>query len=300
MNPQHLTRRRFLRDSSLLASALFLPPDFLFGQKKNADPHAEVCKQKFDFAAQQGLSEKTMSEIMAVIGWTFLDQPYTAHTLERPGKERLIVNLKEFDCVTFVENTLALSRCVKSKTMTFDQFKKQLQLIRYRNGKINGYPSRLHYFSDWIDDNEKKGVVKNVTRELGGVEFGKTCNFMSTHRDSYKQLSNDKFFDAIKRTEEDLTCRKHFYLPKEHIQSAREQILDGDIIGITTTIEGLDITHTGMAYRSQGYLRFLHAPLSVGNIQITKRTLVDYLATQEKSTGIMVARALEPRVQSLF
>lgn len=235
-----------------------------------------------------------MSEIMAMIGWTFLNQPYKAHTLEAPGKERLIVNLKEFDCVTFIETTLALSRCVKLKKMTFDEFKKQLQFIRYRGGKIDGYPSRLHYFSDWIDDNEKKGVVRNVTREIGGVEFEKTFNFMSTHRESYKQLSNSKFFDAIKRQEEDLTCRRHYYLQKEHIQSAREQILDGDIIGITTTIDGLDITHTGMAYRFQGYLRFLHAPLSVGNIQITKRTIVDYLAIQEKSTGIMIARPLEP------
>jgi hypothetical protein len=294
---RHYSRRRFLHDSSLLASAFLLPSGFLLAQKKSTKPHAEVCKQKFAFAAELGLPDKTMSEIMATMGWTFLNEPYKAHTLEAPGKERLIVNLKEFDCVTFVETTLALARCIKLKKMSFDEFKRQVQLIRYRTGKIDGYPSRLHYFTDWIDDNEKKGIVQNVTRELGGVEFEKTYNFMSTHRESYKQLSNTRVFEAIKRQEEDLTCRNHFYLQKEHIQSAREQILDGDIIGITTTIDGLDITHTGMAYRFQGYLRFLHAPLSVGNIQITKRTIVDYLAIQEKSTGIMVARPLDPTTQ---
>jgi hypothetical protein len=280
-----------------LAGALLLPSERLFSQKRSADPHAEICKQKFAFALEHGLAGKTMNEIVAMIGWTFLNQPYKAHTLEAPGKERLIVNLKEFDCVTFVETTLALARCIKLKKMSFDAFKRQVQLIRYRTGKIDGYPSRLHYFTDWIDDNEKKGIVKNVTRELGGVEFEKTYNFMSTHRESYKQLSNPRFFEAIKRQEEDLTCRNHFYLQKEHIQSAREQILDGDIIGITTTIDGLDITHTGMAFRFQGYLRFLHAPLSAGTIQITKRTIVDYLAIQEKSTGIMVARPLDPTTQ---
>lgn len=289
------SRRTFLRYSALAAGSAFLfPGEVLFGQKKS-DPHHLVLKQKFDFAATEGLSEKSMSEIIAAIGQSFLDAPYKAHTLEVKGKERLVVNLKEFDCVTFVESTLALSRCIKLKRTTYDEFKKQLQLIRYRNGKIIGYPSRLHYFSDWIDDNEKKGVVKNVAQQLGGVPFEKTINFMTSHRDSYKQLNSDTFFDAIKATEVELNAHKHFYIEKHNVQAAREQILDGDIIGITTTIDGLDITHTGMAFRLQGYLRLLHAPLSVGTVQITKRTIVDYLGQEESRTGIMIARPLEPR-----
>jgi hypothetical protein len=289
------SRRTFLKYSAVAAGSAFLfPESFLFGEKKS-DSNQEVLKQKFELASTEGLSEKTMSEVMASIGQSFLDAPYKAHTLEVEGKERLVVNLKEFDCVTFVENTLALSRCVKLKKTTFDEFKKQLQLIRYRSGKLNGYPSRLHYFSDWIDDNEKKGIVKNITQGLGGVPFDKTFNFMSTHRDAYKQLKNETFFDAIKVTEAKLNMREHFYLPKQNIQDAREMIQDGDIIGITTSIDGLDITHTGMAFRLQGYLRFLHAPLSAGTIQITKRTIVDYLGQYEKHTGIMIARPLEPK-----
>ncbi len=289
------SRRTFLKYSAVAAGSAFLfPASFLFGGKKS-DSNQDVLKQKFELATTEGLSEKTMSEVMGSIGQSFLDAPYKAHTLETEGKERLVANLNEFDCVTFVENTLALSRCIKLKKTTFDEFKKQLQLIRYRSGKLNGYPGRLHYFSDWIDDNEKKGIVKNITQGLGGVPFDKTFNFMSTHRDAYKQLKDETFFDAIKATEATLNTRKHFYLPKQNIQAAREMMQDGDIIGITTSIDGLDITHTGMAVRFQGYLRFLHAPLSTGAIQITKRTIVDYLAIQEQSTGIMIARPLEPK-----
>jgi hypothetical protein len=231
---------------------------------------------------------------MAAVGLSFLDAPYKEHPLEVAGKERLVVNLREFDCVTFVESTLALARCIKLRKMTYEEFKKQLQLIRYRGGRISGYPSRLHYFSDWIGDNESKRVVQDVTQELGGVPYDKTINFMSTHRSSYRQLSNPAYFRAIIATEAGLNKRLHSFIPKQNIQTARDSILDGDIIAITTSIDGLDVIHTGMAYRLQGYLRFLHAPLSAGTIQITKRTIVDYLAIHEKHTGIMVARPAEP------
>ena len=284
------SRREFLKYSAFAAgSALFFPELLLAGS-----PHEEAFKKTMAFAAAEGLADKSINEIVAAIGQSFLEAPYKEHTLEVGTKERLVVNLKEFDCVTFVENSLALARCVKLRKTTFDEFKRQLQLIRYRGGKINGYPSRLHYFSDWIDDNERKGVVKNMALELGGAEFAKSIDFMSMHRSSYKHLKNEKYFAAIKNTETELNARKHFYIPKENVQAARDRILDGDIIGIVTSIEGLDITHTGMAFRFQGYLRLLHAPLSGGNIQITKRTIVDYLGQDEKRIGIMIARPQNP------
>jgi hypothetical protein len=288
------SRRDFLKYSALAAGSAFLFPDELLTGQKKPGPHEEVLKKKFDLAKSEGLADKSMSEVMGAIGQSFLEQPYKEHTLEQAGKERLVINLKEFDCVTFVENTLAISRCIKLKKTTFEDFKKQLQLIRYRGGKISGYPSRLHYFSDWIDDNEKKGIVKNVAQELGGSSFDKQINFMSTHRDSYKLLKTEQFYTAIKSQEAELNTRKHFFIQKQNVQAAREQILDGDIIGIATTIDGLDITHTGMAIRFQGYLRLLHAPLSGGSVQITKRTIVDYLGQEESRTGIMIARPVEP------
>ncbi len=284
------SRREFLRYSALAAGSVVFFPELLLA----GNPHQDVFNKTMAFAATEGLADKSINDIVAAIGQSFLEAPYKEHTLEVGTKEHLVVNLKEFDCVTFVENSLALARCIKLRKTTFDEFKRQLQLIRYRGGKINGYPSRLHYFSDWIDDNERKGVVKNMAMELGGTEFVKSIDFMSTHRSSYKHLKNEKYFAAIKNTETELNARKHFYIPKENVQAARDRILDGDIVGIVTSIEGLDITHTGMAFRFQGYLRLLHAPLSGGNIQITKRTIVDYLGQDEKRIGIMIARPQNP------
>jgi len=117
---------------------------------------------------------------------------------------------------------------------------------------------------------------------------------MSAHRSAYRQLKDASVYDAIVKTERDLNARKRFYLPKERMHAVEDQIRDGDVIGITTSMEGLDVTHTGFAYRSQGELRFLHAPLSAGTVQITKHALADYLDREQSRTGIMIARPLEP------
>jgi hypothetical protein len=288
-----LSRRIFLQYSVLAAGASLLPSRRLFAGSAK-DVHREILKAKFALATAEDLHAKPIGDVVAAIGVSFLGTPYKPHTLEVPGPERLVVNLQAFDCVTFVESVLAIARCTKLGSTTYEGFTKQLQFIRYRDGVIDGYPSRLHYFSDWIDNNEAKRVVRNVAPTLGGIPFEKTITYMSAHRSAYRQLKDASVYDAIVKTERDLNARKRFYLPKERMHAVEDQIRDGDVIGITTSMEGLDVTHTGFAYRSQGELRFLHAPLSAGTVQITKHALADYLDREQSRTGIMIARPLEP------
>ena len=42
--------------------------------------------------------------------------------------------------------------------------------MRYRGGKRRGYASRLHYFSEWISDGARRGLVRDLGAELGGAE----------------------------------------------------------------------------------------------------------------------------------
>ncbi len=116
--------------------------------------------------------------------------PLSVGTLESKGAEHLVVNLKEFDCFTFVENVTALVCLLTSPQHSFDAFRRILRKIRYRQGRVQGYPSRLHYFSDWIHDNQKKGFVRDVTRDLGGRPLKKAINFMTTHPELYPPLRN--------------------------------------------------------------------------------------------------------------
>ena len=259
------------------------------------DDDALLCAKKFDLAVSRSLARLPMNEAVVEIGKTFLGTPYVANALEVPGEEVLVVNMRGLDCVSFYENALVLARCIRMKKMTFDDYKRQLQFIRYRGGVIDGYPSRLHYTSDYFFDNEKKGIWRNVTKELGGVPLKKTINFMSTHPDSYRQLKeNEEFRKIVSAQEQEISSRETYYIPKENVESIAAKMQSGDIIGITTDIEGLDTSHTGIAVREQGRLVFMHAPLAGKKVEITESTLAEYLARNRRQTGIMMVRPLEP------
>jgi len=145
----------------------------------------EILEQLLDiYSAEQ---EATTSALMVKVGSFFLETPYVAHTLET-GEEQLVVNLREMDCTTFAENCLAITRTIKSEKQTFEQFTSELQIIRYRDGVIDGYPSRLHYFCDWIYNNAKAELIADMSQEIAHTPFPKQINFMSTHPDSYRQL----------------------------------------------------------------------------------------------------------------
>lgn len=258
------------------------------------DRHREICERTFSVAADMDLARRPIGEIVVEVGKLFIDAPYEAHTLEKPGEERLIINLEVFDCVTLVENTLALARCIKKGNTTFEAYTGELQMIRYRGGVLDGYPSRLHYFTDWIYDNELKGYVTNVSRDVGGAEpFRKEIRFMSENRDSYTQLSNEDFFRAIKKQEDVIDNREYFFIPKGNFHMYEMNMQDGDILGFTTNIRGLDIQHTALAIKVDERFHALHAPEVGRTVEITGRNLMEYMALNRRMTGLMVARPRE-------
>ncbi|MBU1099731.1 MAG: DUF1460 domain-containing protein [Bacteroidetes bacterium] len=256
----------------------------------------DVCESKFQLGISQNLTEEDIHTIIVEIAKSFLGVDYEAHSLESEGDEKLSIHLTGLDCYTFLESSLVISRLIKSERMTFDDYQSELQNVRYRNGKIAGYPSRLHYFSDWIFEMDSRGIAKDVTEDLGGECYSNKVDFMSTHPDSYKQLKNNSeivyFIAAI---EKDISARDYFFIPQEKIEKYEKGIMSGDIIGITTNINGLDIAHTGIAIRmNDGRIHLLHAPNVGKKVQITEASLAEYVKRNKIQTGIMVSRPLEP------
>jgi hypothetical protein len=160
---------------------------------------------------------------------------------------------------------------------------------------MDGYASRLHYFSDWIYNNTVKGILRNVTPRLGGVETEIDFSFMTSHSDLYPRLiDNPEFIDKIKEQEKKLSKKNYQYIPKEKIKQAEEKIINGDIIAFTSNIEGLDVNHVGLAIKKDdGRVYLLHAPDVGSNVQITEIPLAEYVNKGKRNTGIMVARATE-------
>lgn len=261
-----------------------------------SEEDVEVCNSKFLIAVKEDLKEKPISDVLVEIGKSFVGTEYLAHALETDGDEQLVINLSGLDCTTFIENSLALARCVKKGTTSFDDYLNELQFIRYRDGVINGYASRLHYFSDWIDNNVSKGVIEDETLQMGGTPIKFDLNFMSTHPDSYKQLEeNPDLIPIIQIQEEEISSRWYCYIPKEEFELKENLIESGEIIAITTTVVGLDIGHIGIAVKmDDGRIHLLHAPNVNTKVQITEEPLADYLMKYKRHSGVIVLKASEP------
>ena len=255
--------------------------------------YLEKDKLIFEKILQQFSTQKNkpIADLMVQVGAFFKETPYVAHTLEIVP-EQLVVNLRELDCTTFAESVLAIARTIKSKTPSFEQFAHELQNIRYRNGKIDGYTSRIHYFSDWIFENNKRNFIKDVSEEIAKIPYPLKVNFMSTHPASYIQLKDSMFIPVIAKQEKEISARQMFYIPEEKLAEFEHLLMVGDIVGITTNVKGLDISHVAILQRVAGSVHILHASSTAKKVILSEETLEEYLKSSKSATGIMVARPL--------
>lgn len=220
----------------------------------------------------------------------FLGKPYVAHTLEVNDKEQLVVNLREFDCTTFVESCMALVQVLKDDNPSFDRYCYRLHKIRYRGEEIEDYSSRLHYISDWAYEN--RDILINVSKKSKNYLETKQIDFISTHTDSYRQLkNNEELQNKIKKSETELNKRGGFYvIRKEDITDTGKSLKNGDIVAFATSLKGLDCSHIGLIYYEKGILKFIHASSAAKKVIIERRSLRDYCFDSKRCTGVMIFR----------
>jgi hypothetical protein len=267
------------------------------GSKPVAELDKSIVYQSKDKEIVQAIFDKFSGEknqpagdLVVLVGRFLLETPYVGQTLESDS-ERLVINLRQLDCTTFAENCLALTRTLKSEDISFNHFAGELKNMRYHQGKIDGYPSRIHYFSDWIYSNNLANLVRDISFEVGQVQYPLSVNFMSTHPGSYRQLSgHPELIPIIAEQEKTISSRAMYYIPKEAVAGIESQLRDGDIAGITTNVKGLDISHVVILIRVDGRIHLLHASSDARKVVISEKTLEDYLKGSKSATGIMVAR----------
>ena len=285
------------RIKSLLIFLLFVASNTLRGQAP-FDLEKVIYQAEDRNAVEEVLSlftenkEASNATLMVEVGNHFLGKPYVAHTLESDG-EQLVINVREVDCTTFAEYCLALSRTTQSAQSSFEQFAAELQRIRYRDGVVESYPSRLHYFCDWIYNNEQKGLIKDMSKHIAQTPLNKTIDFMSTHPDSYMQLKEDpSLVEKIAQQEREISKREMYYVPESRVAELENQLIEGDIVGITTGVKGLAISHVGILVKRAGRIHRLHASSAANKVVVSANTLEAYLVNSKSATGIMVARPL--------
>ena len=222
--------------------------------------------------------------------------PYVAHTLEVNDREQLVVNTRQLDCTTLVEMVTALTLCVKQEKRQWTDYLQALRILRYRQGVLNGYPSRLHYFTDWILDKQQMGLVEEIQRPNPPFTALQriNVNFMSQHPGSYKALkANPSLVKEIRQQEKALTGKTFRYIPKlavKNTQLMRQTVKDGDIIAITCKKKGLEIAHLGFAVWQKDGLHLLNASQLHHKVVTEPMPLRQYLQKHSTHTGIRVIR----------
>lgn len=226
------------------------------------------------------------------IARNFVGTPYEAATLEGDSIETLRVNLDGFDCTTFVETVLALAMTVDEHRQSWQDFVYNLRKIRYRNGEIDGYPSRLHYLSNWILDNEARGNFKEMTDYADNARHNvKSLDYMTSHRDSYAALADSANFVRMKNIEAGFSNHRYPYLKGNTLKdkTLAAIIRNGDVICFTTSIKGLDATHMAIAFIENGIPRMIHASSKAGKVIIDPLSIAEYVR-RNRNDGIRIIR----------
>ena len=226
----------------------------------------------------------------------FIGRPYVAHTLEGNATERLVVNTRQLDCTTLVETVTALTLCAQNRKYAYADYKRALTGLRYRGGVISGYPSRIHYFTEWIIDNTRSGVVTEVQSPNPPFTAVQTVkvNYMSQHPQSYQALrEHPEYVAEISKIERQVSGAQFRYIPKKLVGNKkllRGAVRDGDIIAITCNKAGLDIAHLGFAVWKRDGLHLLNASQIHKKVVSEPMTLYRYLKKHPSHTGIRIIR----------
>lgn len=231
-------------------------------------------------------------DLVLFIARQFIGTPYVANTLEH-DEELLTINTSELDCTTFVETVMALARTVSEGRMSWRDYAHNLQLLRYRNGSINGYASRLHYISDWIIDNSHRGNFKEATSLIPNSDYQiKTIDFMTSNRNLYKSLSDSCELERLKNIEIGYRSHRFPYIKREKLtkKATYNSLQEGDIVALTCHTKGLDVSHLGIIFKINGIPHLLHASLKAKAVIEDPLPLSDYLRRSRSLTGIRVIR----------
>ena len=298
-----MTRRDLLSGATLsflgvCSSPLWAKSFARFQEEYKRFEGQEILQRIVNKATSESWSSLPIGELMGKVAIELSGTPCVGFTLElSKDLEYCVVNLKGLDCVTFFEDTLGIARMLKKGRTHPDDLLSEVRFTRYRGGHQGSFPSRLHYTTDWFVDNQEKGVVKILTPDLPGAEpFAQKVGIMTQHPENYRQLAtHPQWVSEIRLIEDVINTRNLKYLPMDKIEAAEPLLKTGDIIGVCTSQEGIDIAHTGMVIRDEdGVAHFMDASSARSRMRVTVEQEISKCFTwSNKLTGIMVARPLE-------
>jgi len=240
-------------------------------------------------------TEQSLPDRVLAVAKSFIGTPYATGTLDTEAEEHLTVNLRAVDCWTFMEASMAIALAAATSEPAFDTFQYYIQQLRYWGGSINGYASRIHYFSGWLLQAEKLGYLRDMSRDLGGVPYRNNIGYMTARPNKYPRLKDPAVLRQMRQIEDRLNSHPWYFIPQGRIESMEHLIQDGDLVALTSGKRDLDIAHQGFAMRRNGRVYLLHASSLGRRVLVSGQPLARYVISQKGQTGIMVARLSHPK-----
>ncbi len=232
-----------------------------------------------------------------LISETYLGLPYLTDPLgENKGYDKdPLYRFDGFDCTTYVETVIA-----EALATSEEDFKENMNEIRYRNAQVD-FVTRNHFTSiDWIHNNRRNGILVDVTKilfknhyKISETVINKSAWFKMVHKMDYKsrsKVSKLAYLPLAEVTPELLSKIKSGSI----INIVRPNWLPKDKDGINKTGTELDISHQGFAiWKDDGILYYRNASSTAK--MVTDEPLDKYLKRMKSIKSIGGINVLEVR-----
>jgi len=242
--------------------------------------------------------EPALARRLDLVSQRLLGTPYRLDPLGEGPRAHIdrdpIFSLARVDCLTFVEQTLALAQ-----RFSKDEAVKLLQRYRYEGGEIR-YDRRRHLMElQWLPGLAKEGLLKDVTRAIGG-EMTRVLKRKVTPRSYLGKLGRFKRFMGKRLPVGEIHLS---YVPKKALARGLAKrtlhIGPGTIMALvrrTARWAPIVIKHVGFVMKKGEALVFRHAIHVPG--RAIDEPLARYLRVQNrdpKSLGFHFAEPLPAR-----
>ncbi|MEY4646734.1 MAG: hypothetical protein RIQ98_570 [Bacteroidota bacterium] len=225
------------------------------------------------------LGQKSTNDDFVVIAKKFLGRPYQGHMLSSGNPERLITSQEAFDCVTFIEHSLA----TKISNADPNKWVSALKHVRYAGDSVQ-FEKRYHYFSDAMRNLGFSLIQDPKHHSIATKDFSFLSNYLKDKGDKTVNIG------LLAMREGQLKAEKFEYTSIKDLPFLLPLIQDGDLIGLVGKKDHLDFLHTAIAVKKGTQVHLLHASQEKKKVIVSDETLTDYLKSHRQFIGISVFR----------
>jgi hypothetical protein len=229
---------------------------------KHAQPRG-LSRRRVQQLLSKTKSHRSAGSRIDVLSSHFLGHSYKQNPLIGSADiaEVFTASLDGFDCVTYIETILALSRA-----SNVDDFVEGLRKIRYEQGRIE-WERRNHYMTGWIRNNAREGTIRPVSMP------------------SVSALNKERLLNVVPGVAAQRIRVK--CVPKSAVSRLEPHLQTGDLIFFVSTRKNLDVFHTGIVVRDGKRLLMRHASRSRGSV--VEQDLREFLKAN-RMAGVIVVR----------